>query len=113
MAVYVDKARHRYRRMIMCHMMADTLEELHMMADKIGLNRKWFQGKSTPHYDVCLSFRKKAVQLGAIEVGMKEAGIIIRRLRQAKSALVGTAPVVCRGCGKEINPDYGRCRRCG
>ena len=24
-----------------------------------------------------------------------------------------TAPVICGGCGHEINPDYGKCQRCG
>ena len=28
------------------------------------------------------------------------------------ASLVGTAPVICNGCGKEINPDYGKCVRC-
>ena len=30
-----------------------------------------------------------------------------------EASLVGTAPVICEGCGGEINPDYGKCRRCG
>ena|SRR3990167_4608383 len=29
------------------------------------------------------------------------------------ASLVDTAPIICEGCGKEINPDYGRCIRCG
>lgn len=113
MAVYVDKQRNRYRRMIMCHMFADTLEELHSMADKIELDRKWFQGKSTPHYDICLSMRKKAVKNGAVEIGNREAASLIRRLKVTRSSLVGTAPILCGGCGGEINPDYGKCRTCG
>ena len=23
-----------------------------------------------------------------------------------------TPPIICEGCGGEINPDYGRCRMC-
>ena len=40
MPVYIDNVNIPYGRMIMCHMMADTLEELHKMADTIGIKRK-------------------------------------------------------------------------
>lgn len=70
MAVYVDPAQHKFGRMIMCHMWADTLEELHQMAEKLGLKRSWFQKPpkaSWEHYDVSKGKRALAVQLGAIE----------------------------------------------
>lgn len=41
--------------MYMCHMLADTITELHTMADRIGIQRKWFQNKGIPHYDICQS----------------------------------------------------------
>ena len=75
MTVYVDDMRARYGRMIMCHMVADTLEELHDMADKIGIKRKWFQGD---HYDICLAKRRNAVALGAKEITRREALRICR-----------------------------------
>jgi hypothetical protein len=71
MSVYVDNAVWPYRGMLMCHMVADTPEELHAMADKIGMQRKWFQSfvkARRPHYDISEPKRKLAVQYGAIEV---------------------------------------------
>jgi hypothetical protein len=58
--------------MIMCHMVADTLAELHTMAEKLGV-RQWFQeSPAHPHYDISLSKRKEAVALGAIEITQRE-----------------------------------------
>ena len=71
MTVYVDDMRARYGRMIMCHMIASSEDELHSMADKLGVARKWYQGD---HYDICLSKRSKAVSLGAVEVNRRQLG---------------------------------------
>lgn len=73
MAVYVDDMKAPFRRMIMCHMMADTRKELMQMADRIGVARKWIQkpGTKYEHFDICLSMRKRAVELGAKEVTMQ------------------------------------------
>ena len=49
MPVYVDNMKAQFGRMIMCHMVADTDEELHAMAAKIGVQRKWHQKAGTPH----------------------------------------------------------------
>ena len=78
MAVYIDNMRARYGRMIMCHMLADTDVELHMMADRIGVSRKWFQGD---HYDICLSKRTLAIKFGAQEITRKRLGEILKRKR--------------------------------
>lgn len=71
MSVYVDTMRASFGRMIMCHMFADTDDELHQMAAKIGIARKWFQcppKASWHHYDICLSKKKLAMANGAIEI---------------------------------------------
>ena len=80
MTVYVDDMRAPYRRMIMCHMIASDLEELHAMADKIGMQRRWFQKPpkaSHPHYDICLSKRKLAVQAGAVEITLRQLAAMV------------------------------------
>lgn len=65
MTVYVDDMRAPFGRMIMCHMVANDEEELHNMARKLGLLLKWHQGD---HYDLSLSRRSVAVELGAVEI---------------------------------------------
>ena len=58
--------------MLLSHMAADTLDELHQMAGNIGVNRKHFQDKiGKPHYDICQSKKEIALKFGAIEVDDK------------------------------------------
>jgi hypothetical protein len=85
MSVYVDESAYRYGRMVMCHMIADSPKELHAMADKIGVSRKWFQNadKGKPHYDICKSKRTLAVKYGAKEVSSRElVRILIARYKK-------------------------------
>lgn len=78
MAVYVDQACHQFGRMKMCHMWADTLEELLSMVDNIGVQRRWIQGHkelsfgkhklaSWVHFDIAKGKRDLAISAGAIE----------------------------------------------
>lgn len=85
MAVYVDKAQHKLGRMVMCHMLADSMDELLAMADTIGVNRKWFQPKSHPHFDICKAYRAKAIAAGAIEADRRQLVDVMKRWRQARS----------------------------
>lgn len=81
--VYVDAPIWPFGRMMMSHMLADTPEELHAMADKIGISRRWFQGQSgTPHYDICKSKRALAVKYGASEISREQLVVIRRRVQQ-------------------------------
>ena len=78
--VYVDNFPGRYGRMKMCHMIADTTDELLKMVDKIGVDRKWIQDAGTykEHFDICMSKRKLAVQFGAREINMREYAQMIK-----------------------------------
>lgn len=77
MAVYVDNAKHPFGRLLMCHMWADTRAELFAMADRIGVQRKWFQrpaalglagmDASWEHFDIAQSKHALAVAAGAVE----------------------------------------------
>ena len=77
-AVYVDEAIHPCGRMLMCHMLADSPEELHAMVDKIGVDREWFRGD---HYDICKSKRLLALEEGAKKVSSRELVRVRRRWR--------------------------------
>jgi hypothetical protein len=83
MAVYVDTMRAAFGRMVMCHMIADSREELDAMADRIGVQRKWIQHEGThmEHYDVSLTKKAAAIRLGAVEIGMRELMLKCRAKR--------------------------------
>ena len=84
MSVYVDNPIYNYGRMKMCHLIADTHEELLNMVDLIGVDRKWIQypGEDKEHFDICKSKRLLAIQNGAIPIASKE----LIKLIQAKRA---------------------------
>jgi hypothetical protein len=86
--VVVDEAIWPYGRMMMCHMMAHDLSELHVMAQRLRLRREWFQDKpgGTPHYDVCKAIRAKAIEFGAVPIDRKGTVEMIYYWR-AKKAL--------------------------
>lgn len=85
MAVYVDDMKAKFRNMTMCHMMADTTEELLEMASKIGVQHKWIQDAGTPreHFDIAMSKRALALKAGAQEIDRNKLVEIIRAKRQA------------------------------
>ena len=73
MPVYVDGLlkygwRIRGRHVQSCHMIADTLDELLAMGDRIRLSVEWLQHKG-PHFDLTASKRKAAIEAGAIALG--------------------------------------------
>ncbi len=74
MAVYVDEANIRFGRMWMCHLMADTHDELVAMVDRIGVNRRWIQNQGSwrEHFDICHSKRSLAISHGALQVTSRE-----------------------------------------
>jgi len=86
MTVYVDDMKAAFGRMKMCHMIADSSEELLQMADRIGVQRKWLQhaGTQHEHFDIAMSKRRLAVAAGAVEVTRLQLGRILRERREAQ-----------------------------
>lgn len=82
MAVYVDNERISWRGRQWCHLVADTLGELHEFATKLGLRRAWFQEKASyPHYDVTVAVRNRAIALGAMDASREQLMTCCRKLR--------------------------------
>lgn len=79
MVVYVDDANIAYGRMCMCHMIADSRDELIAMVNRIGVSEKWLQhaGEKKEHFDISRSKRSAAVVAGAIEITQRELVEII------------------------------------
>ncbi|MBT2429419.1 DUF4031 domain-containing protein [Streptomyces sp. ISL-112] len=114
MAVYVDEVRdwtliaraRGLRHTHWCHLTADTEEELHAFAARLGLKRAWFQKKSERdyrwHYDVTPNKRALAVRLGAQEVDRRFVGQLMIRRQEERD---GTEPgaVVGPRCGNNPN----------
>lgn len=87
MTIYVDDMRAPYghRGMIMCHMTADTREELLAFAVQLGLKESWRQSWDSHrfHFDIALSKRKLAIAHGASSVTWKEFGQLIAARRES------------------------------
>lgn len=85
MPAYVDPEGSSYGRIgrvhFTAHLIADTPEELHALADKIGLKRAWAQTSNSGllHYDITAGKRRQAIAAGAEDCGRTEFVRIMRR----------------------------------
>ncbi len=94
MAVYVDDWRQKATLGPVegrwSHLLADSEEELHQFADRLGLRRAWFQRHrrhpALNHYDVTEETRERAVALGAVPLTWREAARMLRARRLAEPA---------------------------
>ncbi len=69
MTVYIDDAVHPWRGERWAHLMADTVPELHAMAQQLGIPQRAFQNRpSGAHYDVPAPLREQAIALGAVAI---------------------------------------------
>ncbi len=106
MAVYVDDARNPFGRYLMCHMWADTLEELLAMVDRIGIKRKYLQQPpkaSWVHFDVCQSKRALAIDAGAIVTDKYGPSEHVAKLRGNQKMLDAIAEIRAREKGARAN----------
>jgi hypothetical protein len=85
MSVYVDSMEADFGRMKMCHMIADSHEELLEMATRLGVAHKWIQhvGRPSEHFDICKSKRALALRFGAKVITAHELVLHLRVHRVA------------------------------
>lgn len=83
MPCYVDDMNAGYGRMKMSHLLADTDAELHAMAERIGVARRWHQAppRHDSHYDIALSKKALAIAAGAVPITWRQAGAMNFRRR--------------------------------
>lgn len=75
--IFVDDAAIPYKGKLRYHLAADSLDELHEFAAKIGVKKCWYHNhRLVPHYDVNETQRLTAIDNGAVPMGTKE--IILR-----------------------------------
>ena len=86
MAILVDEAIWQWRGQRWAHLVSDQdFGELHAFAETLGLRRVGFQGD---HYDVETSTRRRAIDLGAVEISSRD---LVRRLRSSGLRYRGSA----------------------
>ena len=90
MTVYVDDWRQRATvgpvDGVWSHMGGDNEEELHALAERLGLRRAWYQRhrrhRALDHYDVTEPLREEAIALGAVPVTWRQMGKLIGARRR-------------------------------
>jgi hypothetical protein len=90
MAVYIDHAFLHGEWGIWSgggHLQADTTEELHAFAARLGLQRRWFQHRpgrpDRDHYDLTAETRLRALAAGAISEDRRQGVARRARVRRA------------------------------
>jgi len=76
MAIYIDDMLINGwgKNVMSCHLLSIPPDDpnLHLLAQRIGLKRSWFQDKASwPHYDLKGCMRDRAISVGAIPVDSK------------------------------------------
>ena len=82
MAIYVDRAKVSFQGREWCHLMADTLEELHQFARQLDIDARLFhRTASYPHYDITLEMRILVIEHGAIDADRRTIIACGKRLK--------------------------------
>jgi hypothetical protein len=77
------------------HLQADTVDELHAFAARLGLHRHWFQHRpgrpDRDHYDLTADLREQALAAGAIAED-RRVGVARRQQARRRATDVRRSP---------------------
>jgi hypothetical protein len=65
-----------------CHLVANTIPELHAFAERIGVKKCWFEnkrGKNQPHYDIRKEMIEIVQQAGGKKVSNAELFLFLEK----------------------------------
>ena len=90
MTVYIDRLFKRSPKnpqarkfgYLWCHLLADSIEELHDFAKELGLKKIYYQHKPLGHYDLTPNKQKLALKLGAQKISTREYLVRLRTSRK-------------------------------
>lgn len=99
MTVYIDDRRAPFDNTFMCRMISDNAEELHNLARRIGIPRRFYGGD---HYDVAWWRRQKAIDLGAVEI--TERALNCMGLLLCATGSFGTPEAALAYCDGVVEP---------
>ena len=86
---FVDRRGHRW-----CHLLADSVEELHEFAASIGLSKYAFhRAARIPHYDVTAPQRQLLIAKGVRAITVRQ-GIMIVRGQASPKSWAARAPIL-------------------
>ncbi|MEE7491148.1 DUF4031 domain-containing protein [Methylobacterium oryzae] len=113
MTCFVDQPIFPFGRMMMCHLWADSLDELLAMVDRIGVDRKWIQGHphlsfgkhrnaSWVHFDIAKGKRALAIQAGALETDRYGASYFDAQQR-GRTKMVADIEAIRAKAGKPVD----------
>src|ERR1039458_5541285 len=90
------------------HLTADTTEELHNFARRLGIPARAFQQKpgkpQFDHYDVPEELREQAIALGAVALSWREAAKLRRQRRPATASELRAESLPDRSAGDRHLP---------
>lgn len=84
--VYVDNAFVEHRGRQWCHLLADSIDELHEFAASVGLSKHAFhRAARIPHYDISTRQRFLVLAKGAQSVTVRQGILLSRHLAVSKT----------------------------